>query len=493
MQMNINEVINKIDLEIKQYTEKFIMEKVDIEASTSNQTSILFERTLSSVVNYFLFNYLKQLCGDNLKLCVNEFKIKNKNDINGEKRKKHIVDVDLKKNPKNHWNYCVVDGYFKIDNFIDNTTRHIFVEYKMQDDFEFIDLATDFLKYKLYTDKNNENTIFVYIIFDKKENYPTILSGGSEHFILLKDIIRETQFKEKKVFIYKPDIKQQLNEEQTKKIEQTLKVLDDLTIVKEQYIGVMSKTTGLSKTRHEELILSYLPKYNSLVVKSNMIKQNYKFIKNLWDEANKMSLFKDIYKIFNLDNKEQMSIEMILKEGSHYNYYFEEVINLEDKIEAEENGIRGRYYSSLNLIALLDYLSDFFNIKCGKPEYGYKMFGRSNSKKQKHDYQKTADNQKKKIDQKYKTDPDKEKKFLKLLYSLTYYIVEVYPILFEINDNFEVIAPTNINLLEKLDEEMRKLLKSMANIIDVELKISNVKTDLNEISKMFVRLLEKYK
>lgn len=72
----------------------------------------------------------------------------------------------------------------------------------MQNDFEFIDLATDFLKYKLYTDKNNENTIFIYVIFDKNENYPTILNGDTEQFLYIKDIIRETQFKEKKVFIY---------------------------------------------------------------------------------------------------------------------------------------------------------------------------------------------------------------------------------------------------------------------------------------------------
>ena len=57
MQININEVINKIDSEIKQYTEKFLMEKMAIEESTSNHASILFERTLSSAVNYFLFNY----------------------------------------------------------------------------------------------------------------------------------------------------------------------------------------------------------------------------------------------------------------------------------------------------------------------------------------------------------------------------------------------------------------------------------------------------
>lgn len=493
MQININDIIRNIDLEIKQYSEKFIMEKNDVEKNTSNEASLLFERTLSSLVNYFLFNYFKQICGENLKICVNEFKIKLQNDINGEKRKKHRIDVDLKKDPKQHWNYCVVDGYFKIDKFINDKTKHIFVEYKMQDDFEFIDLATDFLKYKLYTDKNNEDTIFIYVIFDKKENYPSILNGDTEQYLYIKDIIRETQFKEKKVFIYQPDSSKQLDAEQTKKVEETLKVLDDLTLVKDQYITVLAKTTKLSKTNHEELILSYLPKYNSLVIKSSIIKRNYKFIKHLWDEANKMNLFKDIHQVFNLDNKDQLTIDLILKEGSHYNYYFEETINLVDKIEAEENGIRGGYYSSLNLIALLDYLSDFFNIKCDKPEYGYKIFGRSNSKKQKHDYQKTADNQKKKIDKKYKNDPDKNKKFLKLLYSLTYYIIEVYPILFEINTDLEVVAPTNLNLLEKLDEEMRKLLHNIAKLIEVKLKITNVKTDLNEIIKMFVQLLDKYR
>lgn len=493
MQININEVINKIDLEIKQYTEKFLTEKMAIEESTSNHASILFERTLSSTVNYFLFNYFKQLYGDNLKICVNEFKIEIKNDINGEKRKKHRVDVDLKNDPKQRWNYCIVDGYFKIDKFVDDSTKHIFIEYKMQDDFEFIDLATDFLKYKLYTDKNKENTIFIYVIFDKKENYPTILNGDTEQFLYIKDIIRETQFKEKKVFIYQSDVNNPLDAEQTKKVEETLKVLDDLTLVKDQYIDVLAKTTKQSKTNHEELILSYLPKYNSLVIKSSIIKRNYKFIKHLWDEANKMNLFKDIHQSFDLDNKDQLSIDLILKEGSHYNYYFEETINLSDKIEAEENGIRGGYYSSLNLIALLDYLSDFFNIKCDKPEYGYKIFGRSNSKKQKHDYQKTADNQKNKIEEIYKNDPDRNKKFLKLLYSLTYYIIEVYPILFEINTDLEVVSPTNLNLLEKLDEEMRKLLHNIAKLIEVKLKITNIKTDLNEIIKMFVQLLDKYR
>lgn len=104
MQINIDDIIRNIDLEIKQYSEKFIIEKNDVEKNTSNEASLLFERTLSSLVNYFLFNYFKQIYGENLKICVNEFKIKLQNDINGEKRKKHRIDVDLKKDPKQHWN-----------------------------------------------------------------------------------------------------------------------------------------------------------------------------------------------------------------------------------------------------------------------------------------------------------------------------------------------------------------------------------------------------
>lgn len=73
------------------------------------------------------------------------------------------------------------------------------------------------------------------------------------------------------------------------------------------------------------------------------------------------------------------------------------------------------------------------------------------------------------------------------------FVNEEYSILLEINDELAVIVLINLNLLEKLDEEIRKLSYNIAKLIEVKLKITNVKTYLNEIIKMFVQLLDKYR
>lgn len=106
-----------------------------------------------------------------------------------------------------------VDAYFDInidveskDSGIDGQQiRYLFIEYKVSKLFKYLSLAEDYLKYKIYTYYNEDKTAFVFITFDNKDIYPTVLKAGSPQYVLLSKIISKSMFsKDDRIFIYIP-------------------------------------------------------------------------------------------------------------------------------------------------------------------------------------------------------------------------------------------------------------------------------------------------
>ena len=178
--------IKNIDCNIKNYAKKFEFEKNTLEKQLKHHIHILNERTLSSIINYFLY---KKFDSDyNVKLAVNEFPIKLLNTISTSDMSNLLLEVDGEVS-KSEWKNCYIDGFFKIENLYFHGDNYLFIEYKLEKKFKLIQLATDYLKYKIYTKNSNKNTIFIFVICDKQEDYPTIINNNDKLFYLLDNMI----------------------------------------------------------------------------------------------------------------------------------------------------------------------------------------------------------------------------------------------------------------------------------------------------------------
>ena len=179
-----------IDSELKKCAYLFDISKTDFKSIFDNTPYITFERTLSSYTNYFIYKEFKKN-GFNFNLLVNEFAINLENSIKISTVYKGKTIKDFKDWAK----YCVVDGYFEPTNLSTDTQKisRIFVEYKLQHKFAFVDLAKDFIKYKIINFNNESETAFSYVVFYKNESNPTILSS-SPHFVLMNSDIAKPKF-----------------------------------------------------------------------------------------------------------------------------------------------------------------------------------------------------------------------------------------------------------------------------------------------------------
>ena len=193
--------IISIDSQLKNYSLLFDASKTDFKKVFDNTPYITFERTLSSYSNFLIYKEFKKY-GISFKLLVNEFAVNLENGIKISTVYKGKTIKDFKDWTK----YCVVDGYFEpvgLATSKQNITK-IFVEYKLQHKFEFVDLAKDFIKYKIITHNNELNTAFSYVVFDKNELYPTILSSSPHYVLMNSDIAKPTFKTNKRVYLYLP-------------------------------------------------------------------------------------------------------------------------------------------------------------------------------------------------------------------------------------------------------------------------------------------------
>ena len=193
----IEKIIELIDEKIKEKSNEFNKKSIYLMNDLSLKTKITNERSLASIASYNLYEYFKKENNystylEELQIELPKLNIKENSEIDNE--------VAINKNKPS--NYVYIDSYFQICD-INNKKMHLFIEYKLSNQFEYSKLAYDYLKYKLYTKKNDTNSIFIYVIFDKKENYPTIKSKPP-HYIYLDKYIKKENFlnNENRVFIY---------------------------------------------------------------------------------------------------------------------------------------------------------------------------------------------------------------------------------------------------------------------------------------------------
>lgn len=490
---DLDSLIEELDLHLYHYSSEFIKEKIDFDALTGNESFLTNERTIASAANLLIAIILNSI-GYKPYLSVNEFPIK----IYGfskskgfDRLRKEVGDPDVRTEV---WKKAYVDGYFKVPNLLStDVINHIFVEYKMNNSFVFLDLANDFLKYKAYTYKNEKDTIFVYAIFDKKENYPSILNKTKPHYELIGPTISKSSLSsDSKIFIYKG--------EPTKKdvsnIDEAINKISGL-IDKANEINEMKEKGDVKKVSDNDIFfVNHMRDFNSRVIKSYTIRNHYSFIKEVWDKSNEMGLFNDLSIIF--DTEEDPNKEAIIKEGSQYQNNLSSTLTLDDKIAANGKGIRGSTNVSLFILSLIDYFNEYYKVGVSSPNYGSKTFGRGKNKRQ-FEWKTTVETFKESLKERWSAPNYNYNNFKKLVYSLMYYITNLYGIIFDIEDNVVIDYKEGFKMYKLIDELQDSLPRVMkwfkykpTHDINIDNLVSESKESLDELLSFSNHIIKNY-
>ena len=398
-------LIKDIDKEINDYAQIFDKEKKDIDSLTSNASYICNERTMSCFANEQINKYFNS-SGFNTIMRANEFAIEFKNGINQVSFKKLKTEVEKSKQ-QNPWNRCFVDGYFKVKNLLgDENITHLFVEYKMDNSFVYLELGNDFLKYKAITYANESNTAFAYIIFDKNELYPSILSTHPHFSFIRKRITSQTVEGSKRVYIYLPIFQKGQENKSIDNLYSKIKQLNRASYFAEK-VDEFKRAMITSISDEDLVFINSMKLFNSKVVKSMTLRKHYSFIKKLWDKCEETNFFDNPKNLF--EGCETFNPTKIIEEGAKYRINLGRFITVDDREEVMKNGFHAILNVSLFIVSFLDFFDEKYAIGVKPPEYdSVKIRGRK--KDEPFELSKTVEAFKEKFKKHYSLDNDSDKK-----------------------------------------------------------------------------------
>ena len=474
---DIDEIVLFVDNEISKYATFFDLEKKEFDSLTNNASYLANERTVSFFANEKIKEYLDSN-GYKVALYANEFSIKITNGINRSVFNTLISEV-VQSKQSSPWKRCHVDGYFKINHFLtDSDNTHLFVEYKMDNHFIYLDLANDYLKYKAITYSNESGTAFAYVILKKRELYPSIVSPVAPHYELIgKNISSSSVSGTKSVYIYLPPFGLPFSEDERKPItdlENAVKVIRDVTILSDEIEAFRNQ--AINKLSKEKLIfVNNMKSFNSKVAKSHTLRRYYGFIKELWDKCSEKDFFHNLDEIF-IDCQKPLTPEIIIKEGSFYKTNLGNKLTADAKKAAIQNGLRTATNVSLFIVIILDYFNSKFDVGANKPDYGVVPIGRGRNKEN-IPLRDTVDYYYKVLRENYSFD-DGDRRLKKLSYSLMYYIVNLFQIIYQIDETNNQVLGYNEDfqyyiVLDRLQITLNNAMK--------KLKYKNKKIDVESI------------
>ena len=356
--------------------------------------------------------------------------------------------------------FCLNDFYFP------NTKNYLFIEYKLQKKLGYAELATDYLKYKLYTKNSKNNTIFAYVLFKKKDNYPSIIVSNDRYYSMLEKEINEEVLETSGVYLY---------------VSNDNKQNDNLEEMYEEFDSISKKVNEIEKigiekfklySEEEVIFLENINRYNANVVKASLIRENYRFLYEAWNKSKEKFKDDEIIGKLNFDDRSKENLLKLISEGSAYNSFFEQNIYIDKKVEAIKNGLKATYFSSFNMIVLIDFFKELFNIDCGNPKYFTLRIGKG-KRKNIINYDDVAKDKKNELNRIYADTDDGKNKIKKLAMELLFYLVNVYPLIYEIsNEKKEVIG---VSKNSRIHENLKNIQKGL-NVIKRKTKF---KGDLN--------------
>lgn len=482
----IEEIILKLDESIKNYATIFGIEKIDVDLQTNNESKITYERTISSYSNSTLSKLIESYFSSKISLYANEFQIYLKNGIDTTTFAKMRGDLHLDSDDKEKkWNYCVVDGYFKFE--YEDTIKHLFVEYKLNDKYEYAELALDFLKYKCYTKINESNTYFAFVICKKQENYPSIIDNLSKLFKEIDSTLSATDLNEYRVFIYEG------------------KSSKDSPAPSEELIGnLQDMVTGLNTLEdkmnflsdNERTILNGMKNYNSRVIKAYLIRKNSSYIFAAYKYLIENKVFdQNVIGSFYLPGN-KLNLKLVVDEGSTYNNNIINIFGTQGKIDSAKEAVRGSPYVSLYMLTFIHYFCNKyapnFDNKC---DFGTYSTGKGKYK-QVFEYEEAVKNLEKKISTFYMNDNKEFEKLSKLVFSLLSYLTFVLPLLYILDENHEVKDENKTLKNEKNLQGVFDIYKRINVLEKLQIKKINFYDFVPEypvhLNELFYKLIKKY-
>lgn len=481
-------LIKNIDFKIKEYTDDFHCAIVNYQTQSGNSPFITNERTVATISNlaineHFIINYKGKH-----PFFVNEFPVKINGSLSETTQTEFENDVDLKAT-KLKWTRCYVDGYFHVDNVYQNN-EHIFVEYKMDNRFVFANLATDYLKYKILTYKCDKNSIFVYVLFDKNENYPTIIRKDSNLYSLLNKRILETDDYNSNVYLYIPNSENDIKHENNNNIVDLFKEFNILNKEIDTLNEIGEENYKIYDEKSKVLINS-LSTYNKKIICSSTIRNNYPFIYELVEKLKiiEPELFKSI------DEMDCSSLEKYFNDGENYRTFFVNSLLIDDKKKAYDEGLRASFNSSFALVVLLQYYCNKNDISLkNQPNFDFIHEIGAGNHKRIVNQKEVKDNIIGKLENNYHDKENREKIF-NLAKKTAIYITLVYPLLFTISNENKVIGFDDNrkihDILFNMQEHIRKIKKmtGYGKKIDLNEINNNIREELLNLA-LFI--IEKY-
>jgi len=242
-----------------------------------------------------------------------------------------------------------------------------------------------------------------------------------------------------------------------------------------------------------------MSEFNSKILKSSTLKRYYYFIKAVWDKSNEMGVFSNLDEIFGVKENEKLTPETIINEGAKYKTNLSEVISTKDKVDAYKKGVRGSTNTSLFIVSAIDYFNDHFHIGVARPTYDKKYF-RSGKEKVHVDLNETVDYFKGELKKKWSGDSFLEKNAKKFAYSLMFYIVNLFEIIYKISNDNKTLEFSDeyksYKIIEYLQCELRKVLKwfgvNKKFLIDVNDIIDRKDSAIIELIKFVDFIIDSY-
>lgn len=479
IEKELDDMIHKLDNFILHYCNNFNRNKKIIFNDLKINTSCTTERTIAIVANSFLRNFFYEKF--TLEFYSDELQIKFNEQVNGSGELKSQVGNYTE---KENWNNCYIDGYFEI--YCDSELIHFFVEYKMESKFTFAKLATDYLKYKLYTQHAIGNTIFSYIIFKKNEDYPTIIdrvNDGETYVLLDKYISKEIPISNCYFHINDGERTELFPSNETtvnyKESIYHLEKISNCCDKLECFGGFDNYST------YQKIFIEGITKFNTNVFDSNLLKENYKYLKSVYDFSIKNDLFLKHKKIYesNEINYTECDLQTFIFEACNYKTNL--IINLvqEDRFEAETVGLAVGTRISLFIIMLVDYFVEKYGIKIEETSLFYDKITKINGEK----VEISIKNQTEKIIfekiNNIYVDESLKEKFDQNIFGLLYFIIKTYPIVYKIVDGVvESVSESKqaLKIIESIQGNVKELKKIYGKEIG-DVSVENYKKDINNV------------
>ncbi len=461
---------------IKEYSSGFLINKTTLNTELSITTNCAIERTMAIVANKYVNNYLLRttnlkFSADELQISLNEI-IDNVDDL--------IADVGYEVN-KDSWKNCYVDGYFEYE--YDNEIHNLFIEYKMESKFTFAKLATDFLKYKLYTHFSNIDTSFLYIIFEKNENYPSVLNSNLDNFVIIEKYINN-EIPLSKCYFHSPGFRSELTPDCTTARELRI-ALELLTKIDKDCELLEDFEEFDTYSEFDKIFIDQISTFNTNVFDARILKENYAYLMNVFDISLENGLFNDFNHIINFTENsfDRDELEKFVHDACNYKTNLINKLVEDDKLIAITKGFNVGIEVSLYIIMIVNYFVKKHKINTEKTPFFYDKKTKVNGVVEIIKVsEKIQPEVFEKLDHNYNINKLR-KDFDRAIFGLLYFIKMTYQLIYDIDEHNNVKSISdkkrNLKIITNIQTNIKNLNKIYKGIGKVS--IENYKEDINNI------------